>query len=96
MEKKRHIYLGTEHYDDACVSLLVLLTNNAIFLFVLQVINRDEVTLHHGHIAAVLAGDDAGLPVQSHLVVVLHRGVLLVGDLQGALGNIVDLTRTDG
>lgn len=69
---KSHIYLGTEHYDDAFVSLLVLLTNNAIFLFVLQVINRDEVTLHHGYIAAVLAGDDAGLPIQSHLVVVLH------------------------
>lgn len=73
--------------DDAPCAL----TNNAVFLLVLQVADGDKVALHHGHVAAVLAGDDGGLAVQRHLVVVLHRRVLLVGDLQGALGDVVDL-----
>lgn len=70
---------------------MCVLTNNAIFLLVLQVADGDKVALHHGHVTAVLAGDDGGLAVQGHLVVVLHRRVLLVGDLQGALGDVVDL-----
>lgn len=72
------------------------LTNNSILVFVLQVTDGDKVTLHHGNVAAVLTGDDCGLSVECHLVVILHRCVLLVGDLQGALGDVVDLARRDG
>lgn len=71
-------------------------TNDVVFLFVLQVTNGDEVALHHGNVAVVLAGDDGGLAVQRHLVVVLHRCVLFVGDLQGALGDVVNLARAGG
>lgn len=76
--------------------LLRLLTNNGVLLFVLQVADGDKVALHYGDVAAVLAGDDAGLAVQRHLIVVLHRRVLLVGDLQGALGDVVNLARAGG
>lgn len=72
------------------------LTNNGVLFFVLQVANGDKVALHQRDVAAVLAGDDGGLAVQRHLVVVLHRRVLLVGDLQGALGDVVDLVREGG
>lgn len=68
-----------------------LLTNDGVFLLVLQVADGDEVALHQRDVAGVLAGDDGGLAVQRHLVVVLHRSVLLVGDLQGALGDVVNL-----
>lgn len=70
-----------------------LLTHDGVLLPVLQVTDGDEVTLHHGHVGAVLAGDDARLSVERHLVVVLHGRVLLVGDLQRALGDVVDLDR---
>lgn len=73
-----------------------MLTDDAILLLALQLADGDKVTLHHGHVAAVLAGDDAGLGVQGHLVVVLHRRVLLVGDLQRALGDVVDLEHRRG
>lgn len=76
--------------------LLKLLTNNGVFLFVRQVTDGDKVALHQRNVAAVLAGDDGGLAVQRHLVVVLHRRVLLVGDLQGALGDVVNLARAGG
>lgn len=79
-----------------CRSLLVLLTKNGIFVSVLQVTDGDKVTLHHGNITAVFTGDDGGLSTECHLIVILHRCVLLVGDLQGALGDVVDLDRTDG
>lgn len=75
-----------------CRSLLVLLTNDGIFVSVHQVTDGDKVTLQDWNIGAVFAGDDAGLSIESHLVVILHRCVLLVGDLQGALGDVVDLT----
>lgn len=76
--------------------LLRLLTNDGVLLLLLQVADGDKVALHHGDIGAVLAGGDGGLSVQRHLVVVLHRRVLLVGDLQGALGDVVNLARAGG
>lgn len=79
-----------------CLLLCRLLTNNGIFLSILQITNGDKVTLHHGNITAVITGNDGGLSIQCHLIVILHRSVLLVGDLQGAFGNVVNLTRTDG
>lgn len=77
-------------------SLPKLLTNDGVLLFVLQVTDGDKVALHQRNITAVLAGDDGGLAIQCHLVVVLHRCVLLVGDLQGALGDVVNLARAGG
>lgn len=76
--------------------LLKLLTNDGVSLFVLQVTDGDKVALQQRNVAAVLTGDDGGLAVQRHLVVVLHRRVLLVGDLQGALGDVVNLARAGG
>lgn len=73
-----------------------ILTNNGIFVSVLQVTNRDKVTLHHGNVTAVLTGDDAGLPIERHLIVIFHRCVLLVGNFQGTFGEVVDLVHTDG
>lgn len=75
---------------------LVLLTNNGIFFPDLQVTDGYKVTLQHGNITCVFTGDDAGVSVESHLIIILHRCVLLVGNLQGALGDVVDLGRTDG
>lgn len=76
--------------------LLKLLTNNGVSLFVLQITDGDKVALQQRKVAAVLTGDDGGLAVQRHLVVVLHRRVLLVGDLQGALGDVVNLAGAGG
>lgn len=73
-----------------------LLTDDGVFLLALQVADGDKVALHQRHVAVVLAGDDGGLAVQRHLVVVLHRRVLLVGDLQGALGDVVNLAGGGG
>lgn len=78
-----------------CPMMHQILTNNGILVFVLQVTNGDKVTLHHGNITAVLAGDDGGLPVERHLIVVFHRCVLLVGNFQGPFGEVVDLVHTD-
>lgn len=52
--------------------LLLLLTNNSIFVSVLQVADRDKVTLHHGNITAVLTGDNGGLAIECHLIVILY------------------------
>lgn len=71
-------------------------TYDAVLLSGLQISNGDKVTLHHGDIAAVLARDDARLAVEGHLVVILQWRELLVGDLQGAFGNIEDLRTATG
>lgn len=52
--------------------LLLLLTNNSIFVSVLQVTDRDKVTLHHGNVTAVLTGDNGGLAIECHLIVILY------------------------
>lgn len=52
--------------------LLKLLTNDGVSLFVLQVTDGNKIALHQRNVAAVLAGDDGGLAIQSHLVVVLY------------------------
>lgn len=65
------LQINITRYDYALV-LLRLLTNDGVLLFLLQVADGDKVALHHGDIGAVLAGDDGGLSVQRHLVVVLH------------------------
>lgn len=52
--------------------LLLLLTNNSIFVSVLQVTDRDKVTLHHGNITAVFTGDNGGLAIECHLIVILY------------------------
>lgn len=75
---------------------LRVLTNDSVFLSVLQVADGDKVALHHGNVAAVLTGNDGGLSVESHFVVVLHRRVLLVCDLQRAFGDVVDLADEAG
>lgn len=68
-----------------------VLTNNGIFVSFLQVANRDKVTLHYGNVTAVLTGDDSGLPVECHLIVILQWCVLFVGNFQGTFGDVVDL-----
>lgn len=40
---------------------------------------------------AVVTGDDGGLAIQSHLIVILKRCELFVGDLQSALRDVVHL-----
>lgn len=97
-EKKNHICWRflQKGLESVSVLLLLLLTNNGIFVSALQVTNGHKVTLHHGNITAVLTRDDGGLSIECHLIVILHRCVLLVGDLEGALGDVEDLARTDG
>jgi len=48
------------------------LTNNGIFVSVLQIGDRDKIALHHRNITAVLTGDDAGLSIECHLIIILY------------------------
>lgn len=67
------------------------LTHEGVLVCVFQVPDGHEVKLHGGQVLGVLAGSDGRLAGEGDLVVVLHRRILLVGRLQGALGEVVDL-----
>lgn len=67
------------------------LTHNGVLIPRIQISNGDKVTLHHGNVVAVVTGDDSRLAIQSHLIVVLKRCELFVGDLQSALRDVVHL-----
>lgn len=71
----------------------LLLTHDGVLLARLQVPDGHKVALQGRHLLAVLTGDDARLAVQGHLVIVLQSGVLLIGHLQSALGDVVHLQK---
>lgn len=81
--------------DDAnCTGQGKMLTYDGVFLPGLQISNGNKLTLHHGDIMAVLTRDDACISIESHLIVILKWRELFVSDLQGAFGDVVDLTTT--
>lgn len=67
------------------------LTHNGVLVPSIQISNGDKVTLYHRYIVGIVTGDDGRVAIQSHLIVILKRCELFVGDLQSALRDVVHL-----